>query len=166
MGINATEAVNGTQRPTGTNKNTGVGTNATNNIKMVNKPTKDEFGNEKVAKPHNLKTITHTISSGDSIMTIAMKYGITKEELIAQLKDRKDLPADYNVNEHHDTDPKCMREGKTMKISVPKENDYESRTAYKKWMNYETKHYKQCVQTHSKLLASVDIDKPSYESMA
>jgi len=165
MVISATDKINGTQATKGAGKSLHTNPNATpNTIKVAEKKTTDEFGLTKVSKPEGLKTITHTVKSGDSFMKIAKHYGIDQNDVVAQLKDKKALPADYNMCAPQKSDPKCMGEGKTITLSIPK-NDAQ-RAEYKSWMKYERAHYQKCIESgHSNSLAAVETNKPSFTSL-
>lgn len=164
MGISAVDGAKATsgvsnKKALETNKNT------TNTIEVGKNKGTDEFGLKKVPKPEGLKTITHTVKSGDSFIKIAKQYGIDKNDVVAQLKDKKALPADYDMCAQHASDPKCMKENHTITLSIPK--DETQRAEYKKWMKYERAHYQKCIETgRSKSIAAVETPNASFLSLA
>ncbi len=125
------------------------------------KTTKDEFGIPKVAKPSGLVSKSYKIESISSLDIIAEHLGIPTNDLVAQLKDQKLLPANYNINMRHAHDPSFLKAGNTITVSVPKNKDdiaKDSNSPYRQWMKYERAHYLKCVETGKDVLASTNTE--------
>lgn len=164
MAIPAITAKNRTHKIGSTGQ---VTTTPITNTKVGEKKLTDEFGLQKVAKPAGLKQETYEIKSGDNLTKIAKHFGINRGDLLAQLKDKgpeKGLAADYNPDARNTHDPKCLGEGKTITVSLPKNEA--QKDDYTKWMKYERAHYDQCIKTGSKSLASNETAAPSFRLMA
>lgn len=141
MGDIKVSSINGIK---GSSGSSSVAKNDKITISVGQEKTVDSFGHKIVKKPEDLKNVSYEVKSGDSFMKIAKHFGIKPDAVVVQLKDKGLLPKDYNPYEVHNTDPKVLREGNQIQLSLPK--NPAQKEDYKKWIDYKIGYYNNFVK--------------------